>query len=69
MGLEELPDLTVEEAAKVFRLSRSQMYEMVRRYRDSGGREGIPVLTFGGRLRITKAVVLRFARFDGLEAK
>jgi excisionase family DNA binding protein len=40
--------LTVEEAARLLRISRSYAYELARRYRDSGGLEGIPVLSFGG---------------------
>ena len=38
MSLIELPDfLTVEEAAEVLRLGRSQAYELTRIYRVTGG--------------------------------
>ena len=60
MDFEELPDmLTVEEMAKAFRLGRSQAYELTKRYRLTGGKEGIPVLQFGRRLRIPKEALLR----------
>ena len=44
MDFDELPDMmTVEEMAKAFRLGRSQAYELTKRYRLTGGKEGIPV--------------------------
>jgi Helix-turn-helix domain len=58
MDFEELPDmLTVEEMAKAFRLGRSQAYELTKRYRLTGGKEGIPVLQLGRRLRVPKAAL------------
>jgi hypothetical protein len=45
MSLIELPDfLTVEEAAEVLRLGRSQAYELTRIYRVTGGSRGLPVV-------------------------
>jgi Helix-turn-helix domain len=58
VDFEELPDmLTVEEMAKAFRLGRSQAYELTKRYRLTGGKEGIPVLQLGRRLRVPKAAL------------
>ena len=55
MDFEELPDmLTGEEMAKAFRLGRSQAYELTKCYRLTGGKEGIPVLQLGRRLRVPK---------------
>ena len=49
----DLPDfLTVEEAAALLRLSRSQAYEMTRVWRATGGRRGLAVLEFGRILRV-----------------
>lgn len=61
MSLIDLPDfLTVEEAAEVLRLGRSQAYELTRIYRISGGTRGLPVVEFGRRLRVPKTAILRF---------
>jgi excisionase family DNA binding protein len=61
MSLIELPDfLTVEEAAEVLRLGRSQAYELTRIYRLTGGSRGLPVVVFGRRLRVPKTAILRF---------
>ena len=58
----DLPDfLTVEEAAALLRLSRSQAYEMTRVWRATGGRRGLAVLEFGRILRVPKAVLVRMA--------
>lgn len=40
--LAELPEmLTVEEAAAVLRIGRSAAYQLARRWRETGGREGL----------------------------
>lgn len=60
MDFEELPDmLTVEEMARAFRLGRSQAYELTKRYRLTGGKEGIPVLQLGRQLRVPKEALLK----------
>lgn len=60
--LAELPDfLTVEEAATVLRLGRSQAYELTRVYRAAGGRQGLPVVTLGRRLRVPKTALIRLS--------
>lgn len=60
MSLVELPEvLTVEEAAKVLRIGRSAAYELARRFRDSGGKEGLPVVMLGRSLRVPKHALQR----------
>ena len=53
--------LTVEEAAEILRLKRSQAYELTRIYRMSGGTRGLPVVVFGRWLRVPKAAILHFS--------
>ena len=51
-----LPDfLTVQEAAAVLRIGRSAAYELARRYRVTGGAEGLPVIVLGRLLRVPRA--------------
>lgn len=58
--LEELPAvLTVEEAAAVLRIGRGAAYELARRFRETGGKEGIPVVCFGRSLRVPRAALVR----------
>lgn len=55
----ELPlVLSVEEAAGILRIGRSAAYEQVRIFRDSGGREGLPVIAIGRSLRVPRAALL-----------
>lgn len=44
--------LTVEEAAAVLRIGRTAAYLLARRWQDSGGAEGLPVVRFGRLLRV-----------------
>ena len=44
---DDLPLLTVEEAAQMLRIGRSLGYELARRSVVSGGREGLPVIRVG----------------------
>ena len=54
----ELPDyLTVEEAARVLRIGRAAAYALARQWRDTDGREGLPVTTFGRLLRVPRAAL------------
>ena len=56
--LEDLPlVLTIEEAAEVLRISRWAAYEQARIWRESGGRQGLPVLTLGRCLRVSRATL------------
>ncbi len=65
MRLDELPPfLRIEQAQELTQLGRSQIYEMTRRWRETGGKEGIPVVKFGRCLRIPTAGLLRLALID-----
>lgn len=44
--------LTIEEAAEVLRISRGAAYALARRWRETGGREGIPCVQLGRTLRV-----------------
>jgi excisionase family DNA binding protein len=46
--------LTIEEAAAVLRISRGAAYALARRWRETGGREGIPCLRLGRTLRVPR---------------
>ena len=49
----EVPDcLTVEEAARVLRVGRTSAYALARQWRETGGRAGLPVVSFGTCLRV-----------------
>lgn len=65
MRYEDLPPfLRVEQAQERTQLGRSQLYEQTRLWRESGGKEGIPVVQFGRCLRIPTAALLRMALID-----
>jgi hypothetical protein len=52
----DLPEvLTVEEAAGILRISRNSAYILARRWRDTDGREGLPVIELGRNLRVPRA--------------
>lgn len=54
--LRDLPEvLTVEEAARVLRIGRRVAYEQAQLWRETGGREGLPVIVIGRSLRVPKA--------------
>lgn len=46
--------LTIEEAAAVLRISRGAAYALARRWRETGGREGLPCLQLGRTLRVPR---------------
>ena len=47
--------LTVVEAARVLRISRGLAYELARRWLETEGREGLPVIKLGRTLRVPRA--------------
>lgn len=62
MSLDEFPDfLTIEEAAKILRIGRGQAYELARRWRVSGGAEGLPNVEIGTKTkRVPKSAIVRY---------
>lgn len=58
--------LTVEEAAEVLRIGRGTAYALARRFRDTGGREGLPVIVLGRSLRVPRAGLERLLNGDAL---
>ena len=54
--------LTVDEAARVLRVSRSQGYELARRYLATNGTEGLPAFTIGTRIRVPRWALIELAQ-------
>jgi hypothetical protein len=62
---EELPPfLRVDQAQALTQLGRSQIYQLMRRWSETNGKEGIPVVRFGRCARIPTAKLLRLAGLD-----
>ena len=60
LGFEELPELlTVEEAAVFLRVSRGVGYQLARRFCDTNGQEGLPVVRVDRQLRVSKRQIER----------
>jgi hypothetical protein len=52
-----VPDfLTIAEAARILRIGRTAAYEQARLWRETEGREGLPVCIVGGLLRVPTAL-------------
>jgi transposase len=51
--------LTIDEAADILRISRNSAYLLARRWRDTDGREGLPVIELGRNLRVPRAGLTR----------
>lgn len=49
--------LTVAEAASVLRIGRTAAYQLARRWRETDGREGLPVVSLGRLLRVPRAAL------------
>ena len=65
-----MPDfLTVEEAARILRIGRTAAYEQTRRFEETDGREGIPIIRVGRLIRVPRAALERWhgAPLNGLE--
>jgi hypothetical protein len=56
--------LTVDEAASLLRIGRSQAYTLARRFLDSDGHDGIPVVLFGSSMRVPTTSLLRMLQVD-----
>lgn len=50
--------LTIEEAGRVLRIGRSLAYQLAHEYEASGGVSGLPVIRFGGCLRVPRWALL-----------
>lgn len=62
-GSRELDDLsTVEEAAQFLRIGRGMAYRAARRYLDTGGEQGLPVILLGRNLRVPKLLLVAVDR-------
>jgi len=56
------PDFfTVEEAARVLRIGRTAAYALARMWRETDGREGLPVFPVGRLLRVPRAALEEMA--------
>src|SRR5262245_60127417 len=53
---------TVTEAAHVLGIGRTLAYELARRYRETGGTEGLPVILIGSCLKVPCWALFEFAR-------
>ena len=62
MSIDDLPDfLTIEEAARILRIGRGQAYELARRWRVTGGAEGLPNVEIGTKTkRVPKTAIARY---------
>lgn len=50
--------LTIEEAAAMLRIGRNAAYALARRWRDTGGAEGIPCVELGRTIRVPRQALL-----------
>jgi hypothetical protein len=55
---DEPPLLTVDEAARMLRVSRSLAYQLVGRYLATNGVEGVPAIRVGSCLRVPRWALL-----------
>ena len=50
--------LTIEEAAALLRIGRTSAYALAREWRETRGREGLPVVKLGRQLRVPRAALI-----------
>ena len=63
MKLDEFPlVLTVPEAGEVLRVSRNTAYGQAKLFRESGGRDGLPVFVIAGTLRVYRPALERLLK-------
>jgi len=53
--------LSITEAAEILGISRNSAYLAAKRYRDTGGREGLPNIKVGGTYRVPASALERMA--------
>jgi excisionase family DNA binding protein len=53
--------LTIDEAARLLRISRSRAYAMAHEYLNSGGTSGLPVIRFGTSMRVPRWALIELA--------
>jgi Helix-turn-helix domain len=69
-SLDQLPlVLKVAEAAAVLRISRAAAYEQARIWRETDGREGLPVVMVGRSLRVPRVKLEEKLRCESLTAE
>ena len=56
------PTVTVDAAARFLGIGRSTAYALSTRYRDTGGKEGLPNVRFGSRVLVLTAPLLELVR-------
>jgi len=57
------PTMTVDVAASFLGISRSTAYVLCTRYRETGGRDGLPNARFGSRVVVLTVPLLELVRF------
>ena len=60
--------LTIEEAAALLRIGRTSAYALAREWRETRGREGLPVVRLGRQLRVPRAALSHLHEGDTPEA-
>ena len=65
MRFDDLPPfLRIDQVQELTQLGRAQVYALAKRWRDTDGREGMPVVEFGRNLRVPTAALMRMALVD-----
>jgi hypothetical protein len=65
LSWDDLPEvLTIEEAARILRISRGAAYALGHQYLDTDGRAGMPCRRLGRSLRVPTAALRRYLDLD-----